>query len=60
MCGAVDSVIGYDYNSYIKRLYEGTPTIIALKGKAMINGLLVTIDLNTKKALSVKRINEKF
>lgn len=60
MCGAVDSVIGYDYNSYIKRLYEGTPTVIALKGKAMINGLLVTIDLNTKKALSVKRINEKF
>lgn len=59
MCGSIDSVIGYDYNSFLNRIKNNTSTIVSNKEPFMVNALLVEIDLDSKKALSIKRINEK-
>lgn len=58
MCGSVDSVIGYDYNTYIERMKNGTRTTVALNGPFMVNGILADIDLDTKKAINVTRVHE--
>ena len=59
MCGSFHSIIGYDVNSYIKKVKENTPTRVSLNEPFMINGLFVEIDLESKEALSILRINEK-
>lgn len=58
MCGSKDSVIGYDYISYVERMKHGTPTTVSTRRPMMINGVLVEMDLDTKKAMSICRINE--
>ncbi len=59
MCGARESVIGFDYQDVLKSMtsIEKKPYGVAKNNPIMINGLFVTIDLKTKKALSIKRIN---
>ena len=59
MCGSVDSVIGYDYNSFVNSVKDRKPTTVSSKMPYMINAMLVEIDLDSKKAISVLRINEK-
>lgn len=59
MCGSIDSVIGYDYQSFIDKVNKNTSTFVSLREPLMINALFVEIDLETKKALSIQRINEK-
>ncbi|MBQ4060462.1 MAG: YmdB family metallophosphoesterase [Bacilli bacterium] len=59
MCGSVDSVIGYDYNSFVNSVKDRKPTTVSAKMPYMINAMLVEIDLDSKKAISVLRINEK-
>lgn len=59
MCGSVDSIIGYDYQSYMKKKTDNTPTFVSLKEPLMINAVLVEIDLKTKHAVKIKRINQK-
>ena len=59
MCGSIDSVIGYDYHSFISRIKNNTSTVVSSLPPYMINALFVEIDLDTKKALSIVRINEK-
>ena len=58
MCGSVDSVIGFDYQSNIKRIKEGTRSEISTRTPMMVNAVLAEIDLDNKKALIISRINE--
>ena len=58
MCGSVDSVIGYDYNSYLERIKNGTRSVVSVKMPMMINGIFVEIDLDTKQTIRIERINE--
>ena len=59
MCGSIDSVIGYDYKSFIDRKKNKTSTFVAKNAPYMINALYVEIDLETKHATYIERINEK-
>ncbi len=59
MCGSIDSIIGYDYQSYLNKLKNNTATFVSIKEPFMINALLVEIDLDSKQALSILRINQK-
>ncbi|MDF1497262.1 MAG: TIGR00282 family metallophosphoesterase [Patescibacteria group bacterium] len=60
MVGAHDSVIGFEKNSSIKRfLAESTaPYKIPETGPAEINGLFVSLDMDTHKVLKVEQIRE--
>lgn len=59
MCGSIDSIIGYDYQSFLDKVQKNTSTFVSLSEPFMLNALLVEIDLNSKRALSVLRINQK-
>ena len=60
MVGALDSVIGFEKNGSIKRFLEQTtaPYELSEKGQVEINGLVVKIDLDAKKASGLDRIRE--
>ncbi|MBD3281429.1 metallophosphoesterase, partial [Candidatus Uhrbacteria bacterium] len=60
MVGARDSVIGFEKNSSIKRfLHETTKAYkIPETGEIDINGLFVSLDLDTKKILKLVQIQE--
>ena len=58
MCGSIDSVIGYDYQSFIDKINKDTLTFVSLRKPLMLNGILVEIDLDSKQATSILRINE--
>ena len=58
MCGSIDSVIGYDYQSFIDKINKESSTFVSLRKPFMINGILVEIDLDNKQATSILRINE--
>ena len=58
MCGSFDSIIGYDYKSFINKRKNNTSTSISMLKPFMINALFVEIDLDSKKAISIKRINQ--
>ena len=58
MCGSYDSVIGYDYEQYVKRIYNNEKSTVSTRKPILINGILVEIDLDTKKAISIQRIQE--
>ena len=59
MCGSIDSVIGYDYKSFIDRKKNNTSTFVAKNAPYMINALYVEIDLDSKQATYIERINQK-
>lgn len=60
MVGALDSVIGFEKNSSIKRFLELTEAPYKLEetGKVEINGLLATLDTDTSKTFKLERIRE--
>jgi calcineurin-like phosphoesterase len=58
MCGSIDSVIGYDYKSVIDRKKKNTSTFVAKNAPYMINALYVEIDLDSKQAVYIERINQ--
>ena len=58
MCGSIDSVIGYDYQSFIDRQSKKASTFVSIRKPFMINAIYVEIDLETKQALKIERINE--
>lgn len=58
MCGSKDSIIGYDYQSYLAKFLEKKPSMVSLKKPMMFNGIFVEIDLETKEACSILRLNE--
>jgi len=59
MCGSVDSVIGYDYKMYVSKVY-GLSSLVEASTitPLMINGAVVDIDLDTKRAINIQRIKE--
>lgn len=59
MCGAIDSIIGYDYQSYLDKISKNTMTSVANNRPFMINALYVEISLSDKKILKLERINQK-
>lgn len=59
MCGSVDSVIGYDYEGFVNKIKNNTPSFVSTRNPMMVNALLVEIDLDSKEAVSILRINEK-
>ena len=59
MCGSYQSIIGYDYQSFLNRIKNKTSTTVSTKAPFMVNALFVEIDLQTKKAIKIERINEK-
>lgn len=59
MVGSKDSIIGYDYKEYIEKLKNGNKLSSPSKlTPIMINAVLFEIDLDSKKAISITRINE--
>lgn len=58
MCGSKDSVIGYDYKSCVAKMKNKEKSEVSISKPFMINAILVEIDLETKKALNITRINE--
>ena len=59
MCGSIDSIIGYDYQSFLDRIKKNTSTTVSTLPPFMVNALFVEIDLDSKQAVSIQRINEK-
>lgn len=57
ICGARESMIGFNYKEVLKAIWEGTRYSVETKGQMMLNGLLATIDLGSKKAIKIQRIN---
>ncbi len=59
-CGDMDGVIGMDYEASVNRLITNIPDRldVAENGRTIINGVLVTVDVLTGQAESIKRINE--
>lgn len=58
MCGSRDSIIGYDYQSFLAKVFEKKPSKVATSKPFMINAILVEIDLESKEAVSIVRIDE--
>lgn len=60
-CGISDSVIGMDYKTSLKRLSTGLPERyeIPKSKEVQINAVEILIDIQTGKALSIKRITSE-
>jgi len=59
MVGPIDSVIGDDPNSVIKRFLTQMPSRLSVgKGKVNFDAILVEVDENTGKAVDIKRIQK--
>lgn len=58
MVGGRESVIGFNYKEVVRGQWEGTPYSVEKKPPIMLNAMLVEIDLDTRKAINVLRINE--
>lgn len=60
MVGLFDSVIGFEKNSSIKRFLDLSEASYELldKGKSEVNGLALTINLDTKQVLALNQIRE--
>ena len=57
MTGPINSVLGMDVDVAIKRFLTSIPEKYVLaKGPCKLNGIVVTIDDNTNKAIEIKRI----
>lgn len=58
MCGSRESVIGYDYKSCVDKIKTHERSAVSTLKPYMINAILVEIDLDTRKAIKIERINE--
>lgn len=57
MCGPMESVIGSQIEPVLERFHKGMPTRFGVgRGKVRINGLLVTVEPATGKAVAVERV----
>jgi metallophosphoesterase (TIGR00282 family) len=60
MCGAMDSVLGMRIDLSVKKLMYNIPLRLeAAKNNIHLNGVVITIDTETGKALSIKRLDQK-
>jgi calcineurin-like phosphoesterase len=61
MTGPIDSVIGRDISQILARFLSHVPTRFEVAhGNVQLQGVIVEIDENSGKALSIKRVQEKF
>lgn len=59
MCGPFDSVIGVEVPKVVERFVTGLPVRFEVAdGKTQINGVLLTVDPESGRALQIERINE--
>ncbi len=60
-CGDANGVIGMEYEASVNRLISAIPDRLDVSdtGYCQINGVCITVDVLTGRALSVKRINEE-
>lgn len=59
MCGSEESIIGSEIESSVKRAITGMPNKINIaSSKAFFSGLIITLDSQTKKTVSIKRVFE--
>ena len=60
-CGDTEGVIGMVYETSVKRLITSIPERLDVEdsGKNQVNGVIITVDILTGKAESIKRINVK-
>lgn len=57
MTGPADSIIGNDVESVLKRFLTGVPHRLSVgKGKPILNAVLVEVDENSGRAISIERI----
>lgn len=58
-CGDANGVIGMDYETSLKRLVTSLPERFEVSSsqESQLNGITVTVDVKTGKALAIKRIN---
>ncbi len=57
MTGPADSIIGDDVESVLKRFLTGVPHRLSVgKGKPILNAVLVEVDENSGRAISIERI----
>ncbi len=57
MTGPTDSIIGDDVESVLKRFLTGVPHRLSVgKGKPILNAVLVEVDENSGRAISIERI----
>jgi 2',3'-cyclic-nucleotide 2'-phosphodiesterase len=57
MCGPMESVIGSQVEPVLERFHKGMPTRFGVgRGKVRINGVLVTVEPETGKAVAVERV----
>ncbi|MCI0474475.1 MAG: YmdB family metallophosphoesterase, partial [Ignavibacteria bacterium] len=60
MCGAMDSVLGMRIDLSVKKLMYNIPLRLeAAKNNIHLNGIVIGIDTETGKALSIKRLDQK-
>ena len=58
MCGVYDSIIGRDIDEMIDNIVYGNKTHYTIaKGPAILNGVIIEIDVKDKKAVSIQRIS---
>jgi 2',3'-cyclic-nucleotide 2'-phosphodiesterase len=58
ICGGIDSVIGMERNGVLEKLYSQTMVpFIPSKDNGKLQGIIASIDPQTKKCLSIKRVN---
>ncbi len=60
MCGAVDSIIGRDFNELKENIIEGKRTHYTISsGDSFLNAVLITVDDETMMSKDIMRINRK-
>jgi calcineurin-like phosphoesterase len=56
MCGAHDSIIGDEVDAVLRRFLTQMPTRLpAAKGPAVVNGLFIEADADTRRAVQIER-----
>ncbi len=61
MTGPMNSIIGMDPDKVIKRFLTGIPVKLEVaKGETVLQGVVVEIDLSSRRALSISRISRVF
>ncbi len=59
MCGAMDSILGMRIESAIKRMLYSVPLRLEpAKDNVHLNGVIITVDAETGKALSIRRFDK--
>ncbi|MDR2338169.1 MAG: TIGR00282 family metallophosphoesterase [Deltaproteobacteria bacterium] len=60
MCGAKNGILGVDYQPIVKKFLTGMPVKFEVpKGSAILNGVIVSCDESSGRAMTIERIYEQ-